>query len=85
MTLKLHNSILKDPYTKQLCPNSAKIATNLISRQKNVCWDLKFSSKSKLFVEGPSCLRTTFATLIGDMFSNQCNKPQSSHSIAFHR
>ena len=35
----------------------------IISRRYSVCWGLKFSSESKLFGEGPLCLRTTSATL----------------------
>ena len=35
----------------------------LILRQNSVCKGLKISSESKFFGEGPSCLRTTSATL----------------------
>ena len=35
-----------------------------ISQQNSVCKGLKFSSESKLSVEGPSCPRTTSATVI---------------------
>ena len=36
----------------------------LISRQNSICQGLTFSSRSKLFSEGPSCHRTTSATLM---------------------
>ena len=35
----------------------------LILRQNSVCQGSRFSSESKLFGEGPSCLRTTSTTL----------------------
>ena len=41
-----------------------KLRQILISRQNSVYKGLSFSSKSKLFGEGPLCLRTTFATLV---------------------
>ena len=34
------------------------------SRQNSACYGLRFSSRPKLFGEGPSCLRTTSATLL---------------------
>ena len=60
-TLLLSQKSTLLPHFLQKVPNSRQI---LISRQNSLCKCLKFSSKSKLFGEGPSCLRTTFATLL---------------------
>ena len=35
----------------------------LLAPKNSICLGLKFSSESKLFGEGPSCLRTISATL----------------------
>ena len=45
----------------------------LLSRQNNVCLGLKVLSKSKLFSEGFSCLRTTSATLCHCHFHSHCH------------
>ena len=53
----------KGTFFAQRSPKSAKIATNLNSRQNSVHSGLKFSSESKLFGGGHPCSGTTFATL----------------------
>ena len=51
------------PKKALFCPKSPKKCVYCVIFQDSVCCCLKFSSKSKLFGEGPLCLRTTSATL----------------------
>ena len=64
-------------FAQRLPKSVCKSRQILISRQKSICQGLKLSSESKLFGEGPSCLRTTSATLNRCSLSNLISKAAS--------
>ena len=67
LTMK-HYCCSKNTFLPQIFQKIHKLRQILISQQSSVCQCLQFST-SKHFGEGPSCLRTTSATLPTKYFS----------------